>query len=154
MNAHKTSLVVGIALLFGGVQPRTLSGPAQPRQLSFADGIPCRGQRAPATPMLGNYPATSMSLSTNTTVTPDAAPANTTSINISTSTNFKGRFEGYPATGVIRVTDAHPAGTYIVTVRAFDSGGASVDQDVHADCHDTGNLQPRSFRRHQLRRCS
>src|SRR5204863_103270 len=31
--------------------------------------------------------------------------------------------EGVPATGVVRVTDAHPAGTYTVTVRAFDVGG-------------------------------
>ena len=48
-----------------------------------------------------------------------------TSINVSTSTNFKGTLEGDPATGVVRVTDAHPAGTYTVTVRAFDSAGAS-----------------------------
>jgi FG-GAP-like repeat/FG-GAP repeat len=77
------------------------------------------------TPGLGNYPNTSLLLSTDTTVTPDAVPANTTSINVFTSTNFKGLLEGNPATGVVRVTDAHPAGTYSVTVRAFDSGGAS-----------------------------
>jgi hypothetical protein len=77
------------------------------------------------TPILGNYPDTFLSLSTNTTVTPDAAPMNTTRITVSTSTNFNGRLEGYPTTGVVRVTDAHPAGTYTVTVEAFDSGGAS-----------------------------
>lgn len=77
------------------------------------------------TPGLGNYPNTSLLLSTDTTVTPDAVPANTTSINVFTSTSFKGLLEGNPATGVVRVTDAHPAGTYTVTVRAFDSGGAS-----------------------------
>jgi FG-GAP-like repeat/FG-GAP repeat len=77
------------------------------------------------TPVLGNYPNTSLLLSTDTTVTPDAAPTNTTSINVSTSTNFKGTLEGNPTTGVVRVTDAHPAGMYTVTVRAFDSGGAS-----------------------------
>ena len=71
-------------------------------------------------PGLGNYPDTSIPLSTDTTVTPDAAPTNTTSINVSTSTNFKGRLEGYPTTGVVRVTDAHPAGTYTVTVTAFE----------------------------------
>jgi hypothetical protein len=76
-------------------------------------------------PGLGNYPNTSVLLSTDTTVTPDAAPTNTTSINVSTSTNFKGTLDGNPTTGVVRVTDAHPAGTYTVTVRAFDSGGAS-----------------------------
>ena len=77
------------------------------------------------TPTLGNYPDTSLPLSTDTTVTPDAAPTNTTSINVSTSTDFKGTLEGDPTTGVVRVTDAHPAGTYTVTVTAFDSGGAT-----------------------------
>src|SRR2546429_6006660 len=75
------------------------------------------------TPSLGNYPNTSLPLSTDTTVTPDTAPTNTTSINISTSTNFKGKLEGNPMTGVVRVTDAHPAGTYTVTVKAFNGGG-------------------------------
>ena len=80
---------------------------------------------AVATPTLGNYPDTSLALSTDTTVTPDAAPTNTTSINVSTSTDFKGTLAGDPTTGVVRVTDAHPAGTYTVTVTAFDSGGAT-----------------------------
>ena len=80
---------------------------------------------AVATPTLGNYPDTSLALSTDTTVTPDAAPTNTTSINVSTSTDFKGTLAGDPTTGVVRVTDAHPGGTYSVTVTAFDSGGAT-----------------------------
>jgi len=71
---------------------------------------------------LGNYPNTAVQLSGNTTVTPDAAPTLAASISVSTSTNFKGRLEGEPITGVVRVTDAHPAGTYIVTVTAFDGG--------------------------------
>src|SRR5438874_4036917 len=83
-------------------------------------------QNPPVGPTLGNYPHTTTLQSTDTTVTPDAAPINTTSINVSSSTNFNGTLEGYPATGVVRVTDAHPAGTYMVTIRAFDSGGASV----------------------------
>ena len=78
---------------------------------------------AQPSPTLGNYPDTSLPLSTDTTVTPDAAPTNTTSINVSTSTNFKGTLEGDPATGVVRVTDAHPAGTYTVTVTAFNGAG-------------------------------
>ena len=77
------------------------------------------------TPTLGNYPDTSLALSIDTTVTPDAPPTNTTSINVSTSTDFKGTLAGDPATGVVRVTDEHPAGTYTVTVTAFDSGGAT-----------------------------
>src|SRR5438093_1529415 len=49
---------------------------------------------------LGNYPNTSVPLSGDTTVTPDAASTNTTSINVSTSTNFKGTFAASPTTGV------------------------------------------------------
>ena len=75
---------------------------------------------------LGNYPDTTILLSADTTVIPVVAPTNTTSITVSTSTNFNGKLEGYPATGVIRVTDAHPAGTYPVTIRAFNSAGATV----------------------------
>ena len=90
--------------------------------LAKAFGLAVAGAAAP---ILGNYPNTSLPLSTDTTVLPDAAPTNTTSMNVSTSTNFKGSLEGYPATGIVRVTDAHPAGAYTVTVRAFDSGGAS-----------------------------
>jgi hypothetical protein len=47
------------------------------------------------------------------------------SINVSTSTDFKGTLIGDPTTGVVRVTNAHPAGTYRVTVTAFESGGAN-----------------------------
>jgi hypothetical protein len=56
-------------------------------------------------------------------VTPDATPTNTTSINVSTNTNFKGTFAANPTTGIVTVTDAHPAGVYPVTVRAFGPGG-------------------------------
>ena len=76
-------------------------------------------------PVLGNYPDTSVPLGSNATVTPTAAPVETSRINVSTSTNFKGKLEGDPATGVVRVTDAHPAGTYPVTVTAFSSVGAT-----------------------------
>ena len=76
-------------------------------------------------PTLGNYPDTTIPLSTDTTVTADAGPTNTTSINVSASTNFKGKLEGDPMSGVVRVTDAHPEGTYTVTVTAFDSGGTT-----------------------------
>jgi hypothetical protein len=95
----------------------TATATASPTPTATATGTP------PPLPTLGNYPNTSVMLSTNATVTPDTAPANTTSITISTSTNFEGTLEGNPATGVVRVTDAHPAGTYTVTVRAFNGGG-------------------------------
>src|SRR5947207_30970 len=85
---------------------------------------PYRSQRvegagADSITALGNYPDTLVPLSGDTTVTPDAAPANTTSINVSTDTNFNGTLAASPTTGVVTVTDAHPAGTYTVTVTAF-----------------------------------
>lgn len=78
-------------------------------------------------PTLGNYPNSTVALSGEVTVTPDAAPTSAVSINVSTSTNFKGTFSADPTTGVVRVTDAHPAGTYTVTVTAF-GGGASTSK--------------------------
>ncbi len=81
-------------------------------------------------PTLGNYPNTSVQLGGSTTITPDAAPTNTTGINVSTSTSFNGKLAADPVTGVVRVTNAHPAasfapGFYTVTVKAFSSGGAT-----------------------------
>ena len=100
---------------------------------------------AVATPTLGNYPDTSIPLSTDTTVTPDAPPTNTTSINVSTSTDFKGKLEGDPMTGVVRVTDAHPAGTYTVTVTAFDSGGATTTKTFTLTVTTPATCNPVSF---------
>src|SRR5437762_10042310 len=97
------------------------------------------------TPTLGNYPDTSIPLSTDTTVTPDAAPTNTTSINVSTSTNFKGKLEGDPATGVVRVTDAHPAGTYTVSVTAFNSGAATATKTFTLAVTTPATCNPVSF---------
>ncbi len=94
---------------------------------------------------------TTIALGTDTTVTPDAAPTNTTSINVSTSTDFKGTLAGDPTTGVVRVTDAHPAGTYTVTVTAFDSGGGTATKTFSADSNDASDMQRGQFRgRHKF----
>ncbi len=81
------------------------------------------------TPSLGNYPDTVVDLSDNVTITPDAPPANTTSISVSTSTGFVGELTADPTTGVVRVTNAHHAniapGSYTVTVKAFGPGGSA-----------------------------
>src|SRR5256714_3570207 len=96
-------------------------------------------------PILGNYPKTSVSLSGDRTITPDSPPTNTTSINVSISTAFKGKLEGYPATGIVRVTDAHPAGTYRVAVRAFDSGGANVTKTFMLKVRTPATCNPVHF---------
>lgn len=76
-------------------------------------------------PMLGTYSNTLVGLSGNTTIMPSAAPVNATSINVSTHTSFIGTLTAEPATGVIRVTDARPAGIYTVTVKAFGPSGTA-----------------------------
>ena len=77
-------------------------------------------------PAVGNYPASpvSVQLSGDTSVSPDVPPSDTTSIYVSTSTDFKGKLEGDPATGAVRVTDANPAGNYTITVKAFGPSGS------------------------------
>lgn len=78
---------------------------------------------------LGNYPNTSIALSSNTTITPDAPPTSTTSISAETTTGFVGELIADPVTGVVRITNARHAnvapGTYTVTVRAFGPGGTA-----------------------------
>ena len=44
---------------------------------------------------------------------------------LSAHTSFQGTFAASPTTGVVTVTDAHPAGNYTVTVTAFGPGGTT-----------------------------
>ena len=74
---------------------------------------------------LGNYPNTTVDIGANTTVTPDAAPTNIVRISVSTSTSFYGTLAASPSTGIVRVTDAQPAGTYPITVKTFDNMGGT-----------------------------
>jgi hypothetical protein len=74
-------------------------------------------------PTLGNYPNATVNLSSQGTVTPQTAPTGKGSFTARTSTNFKGKFVVNPATGVVNVINAHPAGSYPVTVTATNSGG-------------------------------
>ena len=103
------------------------------------------------TPALDNYPDASIQLSGNTTITPDAAPTDTTRINVSTSTDFKGRLEGDPATGIVRVTGAHPAGIYSVTVTAFNGSGVTATETftltvtTPVTCNPVGFSTPNTF---------
>ena len=75
---------------------------------------------------LGNYPNTTVALSANTTVVPNAAPTATTSVTATTSTAFRGTFSADPVTGVLRITNAYPAGVYTVRVWAYGPTGPSV----------------------------
>ncbi len=77
-------------------------------------------------PTLGNYFDTTLTTGGNALSTPDAFPTNTTRITATTTPNFKGYLFANPTNGVVRINNAQPAGTYVVTVRAFNSSGASV----------------------------
>jgi FG-GAP-like repeat/FG-GAP repeat len=100
---------------------------------------------AVATPVLGNYPNTSLLLSADTTVTPDAPPAVRVKINVSTSSDFKGTLEGDPTTGIVRVTNAHPAGTYTVTVTALDRAGETASRRFRLRVTMPATCNPVSF---------
>lgn len=79
----------------------------------------------PPVPTLGIYSNTSVVLSGNTSVTPNAAPQGALSLSATTSGNFRGTFAADPITGAVRVTNAQPSGVYTVTITAFGSGGSS-----------------------------
>ena len=99
------SVVVCVALfaIIGAVTLTVIGAGANASELEFIDPVielvgltttissPFVTECAMLVPTLGNYPNISIPLSTNTTVTPDAPPTNTTSINVSSSTNFNGR---------------------------------------------------------------
>jgi hypothetical protein len=95
---------------------------------------------AVATPILGNYPDTSLPLSTDTTVTPDATPANTTSINVSTSTDFKGTLIGDRATGRGAGDGRASGGNLHGDGHSFRQRGRDRDQEVHVDSNDASNM--------------
>ena len=70
-------------------------------------------------PTLGNYSDPSIATAGgNATVSPDAAPTGGASVTVYTTTDFKGLLTVNQNTGVVTLTNAHPAGTYVVTVDA------------------------------------
>lgn len=110
----------------GGATPTPTATPTQSPGIGTPTPPPASPTPTPTpsptpTTTLGTYPDTTLLLSGNATITPNATPSNTTRIKVSTSTNFKGVLEGTAATGVVRVTDAHPAGVYTVTVTGFSA---------------------------------
>src|SRR4029077_492193 len=62
-----------------------------------------------------------------------------------TSTNFEGKLEGDPTTGMVRVTDAHPAGTYTVTVTGFNGGVANATKTFMLTVTTPATCTPVSF---------
>ena len=76
---------------------------------------------AKLTPILGNYPSTTITKGANAVILSDRVPVGTSRINVATDSDFKGTLVADLASGDVRVTNAHPAGTYTVTVKALDN---------------------------------
>ncbi len=76
-------------------------------------------------PTLGSYPNANVTAGGNTTVVPGAAPTNAVRATAIANPGFTGVLTVNPATGVVTVTNAKQAGTCIVTVTAFNSGGST-----------------------------
>jgi hypothetical protein len=119
------------------------------RDLSAADRTFSGNQRRPPfiglAPILGHYSDQSILLRANVTVMPDAAPVNTASMSVFSSTSFQGELVGEPSTGVVRVTNAHPAGTYTITVQAFSSSGESATTAFSLIVTSAGLCNPVTF---------
>ncbi len=77
--------------------------------------------KAIAAPTLGIYPNASVIAGGNTTISPNVAPNFYTSVAVSSGTDFTGILTIDPITGIVRATDAKPAGTYTVTVTAYNA---------------------------------
>ena len=77
------------------------------------------------TPTLGTYSNSTAPVGANTTITPSATPTVATRINVSTNSNSKGVLTANTTKGVVRVTNVQPAGSYLVTIKAFDNIGNS-----------------------------
>ena len=113
--------------------------------LTLLAAATCSLSTAIAAPTLGTYSNISVPLSGDATVTPSAAPTNTLRVTVTTSTSFKGRLEGNPMNGIVSVTNANPAGSYTVTVTAFDNAGATATKTFLLTVTTTATCVPVSF---------
>ena len=81
-------------------------------------------------PTVGPYPSASVNTGQSTTVTPSAAPADNNtvaSVTAAISAGFTGTVAVNATTGVVTLTNAGPAGAYVVTVTVTDNCGATLN---------------------------
>ncbi|MGH9840185.1 MAG: FG-GAP-like repeat-containing protein, partial [Blastocatellia bacterium] len=80
-------------------------------------------------PVLGSYPTgTNIGIGASATATTSAPPTDNGSIanlTVGASQGFGGSLSIDPATGVVMITNARPAGEYVITVTAVDNCGAN-----------------------------
>jgi CSLREA domain-containing protein len=122
-----------------GVRIDTITG------IQCESSTPTPSPTPTGSPTLGNYSAMSMQLSTDAVVTPDVPPANTSRINVSTDTNFKGTLTADPTTASVHVTDAHPAGTFTISVRGTNGIGVSVTRTFSLTVTTPATCNPPTF---------
>ena len=71
-------------------------------------------------PLLGTYAVAQITTSGNAVIAPSATPVNVLNAAIYTTANFKGILHVNPTTGMVSITNAQPAGTYPITVMAYN----------------------------------
>jgi|GEM_PF-1644252 len=81
---------------------------------------------SPSAPFIGIYPNTVIAQAGgNAIVRPSAAPANAGILSAFTTSNFNGLIQVDAVTGAVSITNAKPAGTYVVTVQASNPAVAT-----------------------------
>jgi hypothetical protein len=81
-------------------------------------------QQKVAAQILGEYPVTTVYAGGNAVINPIAAPVGVVKTVATVSPSFKGVLTVDPANGVLRVTNAQPAGSFVITVRGFNAAGS------------------------------
>lgn len=76
-------------------------------------------------PTMGNYTNRNVLIGSNSTFSPTAAPSGAVRTTAQASSGFKGVLTVNPGSGVVRVTNAMPEGTFTITLTGTDSGGST-----------------------------
>ena len=105
------------------INPGVISLPSMFDLAAFADDA------SEDLPQLGDYPDTTIALSSNAVVVPSSAPVNTTRVSIVASAGFRGALSVDTFSGAVRITNAYHASSqdapYMITLTALGPGGST-----------------------------
>ena len=120
LSAQSNTVALGVEATGSGGTVSFTGGEVFYTYKSSSTGSVTEGvQQSYFAPTLGNYSdAFIATAGGNATVLPDAAPTGDASVSVYTTTDFKGLLTVNQNTGAVTITNAHPAGTYAVTVDA------------------------------------
>ncbi|MDB9721245.1 FG-GAP-like repeat-containing protein, partial [Winogradskyella sp.] len=126
LSAQSNTVAVGVEATGSGGTVSFTGGEVFYTYKSSSTGSVTEGvQQSYFAPSLGNYSDPSIATAGgNATVSPDAAPTGGANITVYTTTDFKGLLTVNQSTGAVTITNAHPAGTYEITV---DAGGGVLE---------------------------